>query len=412
VTVFFSDIVGLLQLLRDADAAGELVALMNAYLSAMTDIVEAARRLRRQVRRRFAIVAVFGAPADDPDHARQRRAVPRCACRERLDAAQHATHAAFQRPPASHHRIGLNSGPALVGNIGSRRRFNYTAMGDAVNLASRLEGANKYFGTDILASEATLASDWRRDLRLARDRRHPRQGPPRSRCRSSNRWPPPGPADRRANGARRRPMRAKRWPPGARGTSPCSGRGLCTHCRCSTHRRRSSRGVHALRWRRSRPRPTGSRQHAVHHHAALPQVVGRVAASRPALAVDVLVDLGVFGQQVDQGRCFFSVLAAQVVDQVVRVLAADVGPRPIITASLITRPLVMSMLRRIAAGSTSRPSHHRDAICFSAPAIRQKASGSTIHSISHGPVLRSWSATIASISAAACWRTTLMAAWM
>jgi hypothetical protein len=126
----------------------------------------------------------------------------------------------------------------------------------------------------------------------------------------------------------------------------------------------------------------------------------------------VLHDLRVgFAQQVQQGRCCFSGFTADVVDQVVRVLAAQVGPRPIITASLITRPWVMSMLRRMAAGSTSRPSSTaRD--CFSAPAIRQKASGSTIHSISHGPVLRSWSATIASISAAACWRTTLMAAWM
>src|SRR5262249_59472808 len=52
-------------------------------------------------------------------------------------------------------RIGLNSGEALVGNIGSRRRFNYTVMGDVVNLASRLEGSNKLYDTTIIASEAT-----------------------------------------------------------------------------------------------------------------------------------------------------------------------------------------------------------------------------------------------------------------
>lgn len=153
VTVFFSDIAGFSSF-SETLSPPELVALMNTYLAAMTDIVEThGGYVDKYIG--DAIVAVFGAPADDRDHARSavRAAL---ACRERL-AQLNRNDPAFRSRPLQH-RIGLNSGPALVGNIGSRRRFNYTVMGDAVNLASRLEGANKFFGTDILASEATVAS--------------------------------------------------------------------------------------------------------------------------------------------------------------------------------------------------------------------------------------------------------------
>ncbi len=151
VTVFFSDVAGFSSF-SEKMTPGELVALMNEYLSAMTDIIE---RYGGFVDKYIgdAIVAVFGAPLDDPDHARNavRAALD---CRARLEELNH-TAVAFRGFKLGQ-RIGLNSGEALVGNIGSKQRFNYTVMGDMVNLASRLEGANKYFATSIMASEVTV----------------------------------------------------------------------------------------------------------------------------------------------------------------------------------------------------------------------------------------------------------------
>ena len=151
VTVFFSDLARFSstaeQLSPDA-----LVQLMNEYLSAMTDIIEdCGGYVDKYIG--DSIVAVFGAPVSDADHARNAvRTALRC--RDRLEELN-GTATAFQGQRLSH-RIGLNSGEALVGNIGSRRRFNYTVMSDAVNLASRLEGANKYFASSMLASETTV----------------------------------------------------------------------------------------------------------------------------------------------------------------------------------------------------------------------------------------------------------------
>lgn len=152
VTVYFSDVVGFSSI-SEGMQPGELVALMNRYLSAMTDIIEAHGGFVDKYIG-DAIVAVFGAPVEGVDDAaRAVRAALACSAElTRLNQAAAASNSAILA-----HRVGLNSGPALVGNIGSRRRFNYTAMGDTVNLASRLEGANKYFGTTILVSESTMA---------------------------------------------------------------------------------------------------------------------------------------------------------------------------------------------------------------------------------------------------------------
>ncbi|RXH29007.1 adenylate cyclase [Bradyrhizobium nanningense] len=152
VTMFFSDLSGFSSI-AETMTPGELVTLMNEYLSAMTDIIEGhGGYVDKYIG--DSIVAMFGAPADDPAHATNAvRAALRC--HEKL-AELNANHPAFAGHGLSH-RIGLNSGEAVVGNIGSRRRFNYTVMSDTVNVASRLEGANKYYGTAIMASETTMA---------------------------------------------------------------------------------------------------------------------------------------------------------------------------------------------------------------------------------------------------------------
>ncbi len=153
VTIFFSDLAGFSSL-TEKMAPAEVVALMNEYLSAMTDVIEAHGGFVDKYIG-DAIVAVFGAPVDDPAHA---ASAVRAAlgCRSRLDQINAGAPGLAGRRLAQ--RIGLNSGEALVGNIGSRRRFNYTVMGDTVNLASRLEGANKFYGTAIMAAEATMSA--------------------------------------------------------------------------------------------------------------------------------------------------------------------------------------------------------------------------------------------------------------
>ncbi len=150
LSVLFSDIRGFTTL---AEALGpeELVTLLNEYLTAMTEVVFKYDGLLDKYIG-DAIMAVFGAPVDQKDH-------PWRACKvalemkERLKVLQGKWKE--EGRPSLEIGVGISSGEMVVGNMGSQMRFDYTVMGDQVNLASRLEGINKLYGTGIIVSEFT-----------------------------------------------------------------------------------------------------------------------------------------------------------------------------------------------------------------------------------------------------------------
>ncbi len=150
LTAMFSDIRGFTAL-SEGLTPSALVELLNEYFSEMTDVIfKHQGTLDKYIG--DAIMAFWGAPLDIPDHAERacRAALGMAEALERLQARWRE-----QGRPRIDIGIGLNTGPMLVGNMGSERRFNYTIMGDSVNLASRLEGVTKTFGTRIIISEST-----------------------------------------------------------------------------------------------------------------------------------------------------------------------------------------------------------------------------------------------------------------
>ena len=150
VTSFFSDVAGFTTISEELSPE-ELVDLLNEYLSEMTEIILASGGTLDKYEG-DAIIAFWNAPLEQPDHALHacRAALQ---CQSRLAELQPRFQQRFGKSIAM--RIGLNSGPAVVGNMGSSRRFDYTAMGDTINLAARLEGACKQYGIRILAGEET-----------------------------------------------------------------------------------------------------------------------------------------------------------------------------------------------------------------------------------------------------------------
>jgi len=151
LSIFFSDLQGFTTISQGLTPE-ELTALLNDYLTAMTDIIlEEGGTVDKY--EGDAIIAFWNAPLDLEDHAlRCVRAALRC--QKTLAEMRPAVHARIGRE--LHMRIGINTGPAVVGNMGSDKRFDYTMFGDAVNLAARLEGVNKQFGTYTMISRDTL----------------------------------------------------------------------------------------------------------------------------------------------------------------------------------------------------------------------------------------------------------------
>jgi adenylate cyclase len=152
LSVMFTDLANFTGLAERLDPQ-HTVAVLTEYFNTMTTIVH---RHHGTVDKFIgdAVMAFWGAPLPRADHARH--AVAAAIDMQEAMAAMVARLQAQGLPPIGM-RIGIHSGPAVVGNIGSETRFSYTAIGDTVNLAARLEGANKAFGTGILLSASTAA---------------------------------------------------------------------------------------------------------------------------------------------------------------------------------------------------------------------------------------------------------------
>lgn len=150
LSVLFSDLAGFTSISEKMTPA-ELVGLLNAYLTEMTAIVLANGGIIDKYQG-DAIMAEFGAPLPADDHA-DRAVATALQMQQRL--VQLRRDWSDRGLPALQCRIGINTGPVILGNMGSDQVFDYTVMGDAVNLASRLEGANKNYGTFVMVSQFT-----------------------------------------------------------------------------------------------------------------------------------------------------------------------------------------------------------------------------------------------------------------
>ena len=158
MTVLFCDVRGFTAMAERLDAE-TLTDLINRLLTPLT---EAIMRRGGTVDKYMGdcVMAFWNAPLDDPDHARNacRAALAMATLMEPLNAELAAEAAAEGRPyPPLRVGVGLNSGEAVVGNVGSEQRFDYSVLGDEVNLAARLEGQSKTYMIDVVMGENTMA---------------------------------------------------------------------------------------------------------------------------------------------------------------------------------------------------------------------------------------------------------------
>jgi adenylate cyclase len=153
LTVMFADVAGFTTLAEGRDPH-EVVTLMNECFEQLTGVIQA----EGGTVDKFigdAVMAFWNAPVEQPDHAA--RALR--ASRALLQAVQNLNASWSTRGlPALGMRVGVATGPAVVGNVGSQTKFNYTVMGDTVNLASRVEGAAKVYGTSSLITDGTATA--------------------------------------------------------------------------------------------------------------------------------------------------------------------------------------------------------------------------------------------------------------
>jgi adenylate cyclase len=152
VTVLFTDLEGFTAL-TERLGAEQVTRILNLHFTGATGIV---KRHAGTVNRFIgdAIMAMWGAPMDDP---RQALHAVLAACEMQEDLARLRSRLEAEGLPAIRMRIGIHTCMAVVGNLGSSDRFDYTAIGDGVNLAARLEAVNKLYGTGILLSADTMA---------------------------------------------------------------------------------------------------------------------------------------------------------------------------------------------------------------------------------------------------------------